>query len=217
MRGSRVPLTRILRRAHARWRNESTRSATAVAASRTTRAEAAVAASQIAGANVTCATRRERRRAQQHVPAVQWLDMSCCSLGRRRWLRLRLWDSGSRLRRQWLRSLRLPRCRMQMLHRHRLRGCGAIDADCAAGEGCADSLCAAKGCEVCHGPGSLLATCLNWTCAIAAYGDGKICDCGCGAPDPDCSGYGCSEPGCRDAMCSPNGCHDPFGRSVRCP
>jgi hypothetical protein len=96
-------------------------------------------------------------------------------------------------------------------------GCGAIDPDCAAGEGCADSLCAAKGCEVCHGPGAILATCYSWTCPTAAYNDGKICDCGCGAPDPDCSGYGCSEPGCKDAMCSSEGCHDPFGRSVKCP
>jgi hypothetical protein len=96
-------------------------------------------------------------------------------------------------------------------------GCGALDPDCADGEGCAASLCAAKGCEVCHGPGTLLAKCLNWTCPKAAYGDGTVCDCGCGAPDPDCSGFGCSEPGCRGEMCSPNGCHDQFGRVVRCP
>jgi hypothetical protein len=96
-------------------------------------------------------------------------------------------------------------------------GCGAIDPDCADGEGCAASLCPGKGCEVCHGPGTLLATCVQWTCPKAAYGDGMICDCGCGAPDPDCSGFGCTEPGCREAMCSPTGCHDPFGRTVRCP
>ena len=96
-------------------------------------------------------------------------------------------------------------------------GCGALDPDCADGEGCANSQCNAKGCEVCHGPGTLLLMCLNWACPKAAYGDGHVCDCGCGAPDPDCSGYGCSEPGCRDAMCSRDGCHDPFGRSVPCP
>ena len=96
-------------------------------------------------------------------------------------------------------------------------GCGAIDPDCKADKGCAASLCAADGCEVCHGPGDLLATCYTWTCPASAYADGHVCDCGCGAPDPDCSGLGCSEPGCRDSMCSPEGCHDSFGRSVRCP
>jgi hypothetical protein len=97
-------------------------------------------------------------------------------------------------------------------------GCGAIDPDCAQDEGCSTPYCAAKGCEVCHGSGSQLATCYEWTCPAAAYGDGK-CDCGCGAPDPDCSGLGCSEPGCRGQAdaCKPDGCHDPFGRTVPCP
>jgi hypothetical protein len=96
-------------------------------------------------------------------------------------------------------------------------GCGAVDPDCGADMGCAAPQCAAKGCEVCHNGSNLLGTCYTWTCPTAAYGDGKVCDCGCGAPDPDCSGLGCIEPGCRDSMCSPDGCHDPFGRSVRCP
>jgi hypothetical protein len=94
-------------------------------------------------------------------------------------------------------------------------GCGAIDPDCASGEGCAESQCDAKGCKVCHGPVSLLDTCQEWKCPISAYRDGKTCDCGCGAPDPDCSLLGCIEPGCKDAMCST--CHDPFGRAVSCP
>jgi hypothetical protein len=96
-------------------------------------------------------------------------------------------------------------------------GCGAIDPDCGDGEGCAASDCSAKGCEVCHGASLLLATCYTWTCPVAAYDDGAICDCGCGAEDPDCSNLGCSEPGCSAAMCSENGCHDPFGRTVACP
>jgi hypothetical protein len=97
-------------------------------------------------------------------------------------------------------------------------GCGAIDPDCGEDEGCSDPYCAAKGCEVCHGSGTQLATCYTWTCAAEAYGDGK-CDCGCGAPDPDCSGFGCTEPGCRGQtdVCKPDGCHDPFGRQVVCP
>ena len=97
-------------------------------------------------------------------------------------------------------------------------GCGAIDPDCAADEGCTTPYCAAKGCEICHGSGTKLTTCYEWTCAKEAYGDGK-CDCGCGAQDPDCSGLGCAEPGCSgsNAVCEPDGCHDPFGRVVACP
>jgi len=96
-------------------------------------------------------------------------------------------------------------------------GCGAIDPDCGANEGCADADCAADGCEVCHGSGTQLNTCYSWTCAPEAYNDGDKCDCGCGAPDPDCSDLGCSEPGCRAEACKPDGCHDPFGRQVVCP
>jgi hypothetical protein len=97
-------------------------------------------------------------------------------------------------------------------------GCGAIDLDCSADQGCSDPYCAAQGCEVCHGSGSLLTTCYTWTCKQEAFGDGK-CDCGCGAPDPDCNGQGCAEPGCRgeNDVCKPDGCHDPFGRVVPCP
>lgn len=106
-------------------------------------------------------------------------------------------------------------------------GCEAIDPDCGKDEGCAAPFCAGTGCEVCHGSGSRLATCYTWTCPKESYGDGK-CDCGCGAPDPDCKGVGCTEPGCRgdklvtdagviDDVCRPDGCHDPFGRNVACP
>jgi hypothetical protein len=96
-------------------------------------------------------------------------------------------------------------------------GCGARDPDCGPELGCATPLCAAEGCDVCHGSGDNLNACLNWTCPKSAYADGARCDCGCGAPDPDCSLLGCSEPGCSDPACSPDGCHDPFGRTVACP
>lgn len=95
-------------------------------------------------------------------------------------------------------------------------GCGATDPDCGPNLGCAGAQCAAEGCEVCHAGGSL-DRCLKWTCPKAAYGDGSRCDCGCGAPDPDCSLLGCTEPGCSDPACSEDGCHDPFGRTVTCP
>ncbi|HKP59925.1 MAG TPA: hypothetical protein VJV78_24540 [Polyangiales bacterium] len=95
-------------------------------------------------------------------------------------------------------------------------GCGAIDPDCGD-KGCAAPSCAAEGCEVCHGSGDNLTACLTWHCAKEAYADGARCDCGCGAPDPDCSLLGCIEPGCGDPACSDDGCHDPFGRVVACP
>jgi hypothetical protein len=94
-------------------------------------------------------------------------------------------------------------------------GCGAIDPDCGAGEGCKDVLCAAEGCDVCHVGSTRLGTCATWTCAKEAYGDGK-CDCGCGAPDSDCPFAGCTEPGCYAEACQPDGCHDPFGRQITC-
>jgi hypothetical protein len=96
-------------------------------------------------------------------------------------------------------------------------GCGAPDPDCGANLGCAAPFCTAEGCEVCHGSGDNLNACLTWTCPKSAYADGARCDCGCGAPDPDCSLLGCTEPGCSDPSCSPDGCHDPFGRTVTCP
>ncbi len=96
-------------------------------------------------------------------------------------------------------------------------GCGARDPDCAPDRGCALPFCAAEGCDVCHGSGENLIACATWTCPAEAYADGARCDCGCGAPDPDCSMLGCVEPGCSDPACSPDGCHDPFGRTVACP
>ena len=56
----------------------------------------------------------------------------------------------------------------------------------------------------------------------AAYDDGSVCDCGCGAFDPDCpTGEGCKEPGCsnRDSggLETCDVCHDPDGRTVACP
>ncbi|HKU36869.1 MAG TPA: hypothetical protein VJR89_01945 [Polyangiales bacterium] len=95
-------------------------------------------------------------------------------------------------------------------------GCGAKDPDCGD-QGCTGAFCAAQGCEVCHGSGENLTACLTWHCSAEAYADGSRCDCGCGAPDPDCSMLGCIEPGCWDEACSTDGCHDPFGRTVACP
>jgi hypothetical protein len=75
-------------------------------------------------------------------------------------------------------------------------GCGIRDIDCKQG--------GVDECEVCNGPGSCSgAACpgrikaednrhcdprpLTWHCSERSYGDEESCDCGCGAPDPDCA------------------------------
>jgi hypothetical protein len=76
-------------------------------------------------------------------------------------------------------------------------GCGARDADCKKTD--------IDHCERCNASGSCAGTnaecpgridamdttkCikppLGWSCSNVLYSDGKICNCGCGAPDPDC-------------------------------
>jgi hypothetical protein len=93
-------------------------------------------------------------------------------------------------------------------------GCGVADPDCGDDEGCTEKGCSAPGCEVCH-DGYLLTQCLLWFCDEDRFGDDE-CDCGCGAPDPDCEdGGGCTQVGCVDDACDV--CHDPFGRPTPCP
>jgi hypothetical protein len=93
-------------------------------------------------------------------------------------------------------------------------GCGYADPDCADDEGCVGNACHADGCEVCHDFSAQIA-CLDWTCLPENYGTDDGCNCGCGAPDPDCEGNGCAAPGCSAEVCDT--CHDPFGRAVGCP
>ena len=81
-------------------------------------------------------------------------------------------------------------------------GCGASDPDCAQtdlaikgckpAEGCKAGLCVA-------GPAP------GWICPIGTYGDGKVCDCGCGAIDPDCSKGDLPVPNCPSNVCAPDG------------
>lgn len=75
-------------------------------------------------------------------------------------------------------------------------GCGIPDPDCATAQ--------VGACDFCDDEGSCgLADCSNitltdnakctsasqgWTCDLAGYGDGSICDCGCGIVDYDCLG-----------------------------
>ena len=92
-------------------------------------------------------------------------------------------------------------------------GAGTRDPDCGKNQGCSASGCNAPGCDVCQAS-NLPAACLDWTCDPKKFGSDDGCDCGCGAPDPDCDGNGCQEPGCKAACTT---CHDPYGRAVKCP
>jgi hypothetical protein len=74
-------------------------------------------------------------------------------------------------------------------------GCGVPDKDCAGQELAQCESCNGFGsCNLAECPGRIdpadVATCLpppdEWTCTAAAYGDGKVCDCGCGIRDSDC-------------------------------
>ncbi|MEM6291264.1 MAG: hypothetical protein AAGA54_08360 [Myxococcota bacterium] len=111
-------------------------------------------------------------------------------------------------------------------------GCGVVDPDCA------DETAAS--CESCNGEGSCDAegmdcsiidaddnavcdlTLLGWNCNPAFYDADDGCDCGCGAPDPDCGGdmtlaicEFCDNLGsCSDQECDGNTQLDPADNSV---
>lgn len=72
-------------------------------------------------------------------------------------------------------------------------GCGVLDRDCDSASRDECVVCS-HGCsnESCPGPidadDNTICTGVPyaWTCAERFYGDGRLCHCGCGAPDPDC-------------------------------
>jgi hypothetical protein len=76
-------------------------------------------------------------------------------------------------------------------------GCGYLDPDCSGNDLGACEVCNAEGsCDGQACPGTIDPTrveyCTHpappaeWTCDDAQYADGLNCECGCGAPDPDC-------------------------------
>jgi hypothetical protein len=89
-------------------------------------------------------------------------------------------------------------------------GCGAIDPACNGG--CAEPGCHAQGCDLCTGEDGQPIEC-RWTCAAERMADG-VCDCGCGALDPDCADPGCEKPGCWAAGCKR--CFDSSGAQSMC-
>lgn len=92
-------------------------------------------------------------------------------------------------------------------------GCGILDPDCPSKQTAVCSICPAEGCAA--GKCSHLSADDNTTCSIVApstwkcdrayYGD-LTCDCGCGAPDPDCKSAKasdcsiCDDPGSCSAV-----------------
>lgn len=82
-------------------------------------------------------------------------------------------------------------------------GCGVVDEDCADAShaSCAFNACSEGVVDVVD-PTSCVASEADsaWTCGFQAYGDGDVCDCGCGVVDPDCpnaAATSCAASGCR--------------------
>jgi hypothetical protein len=97
-------------------------------------------------------------------------------------------------------------------------GCGSPDPDCGGG-GCTDPGCSDPACDYCYDASGDIISCAGgggggWTCDPSYYDAFDGCDCGCGIPDPDCFGGGCSEPGCTDFSC--DYCYDASGLNISC-
>ncbi len=84
--------------------------------------------------------------------------------------------------------------------------CGTVCAPQCDGNNCGDDGCGGTcgtcaGGASCTGDGKCVAP--DWTCLDFYYADGSVCDCSCGAPDPDCAKValtaGCPSGGSCDA------------------
>jgi hypothetical protein len=94
-------------------------------------------------------------------------------------------------------------------------GCGFPDPDCTSNE--------LSACDACNGEGSCsgqpcpglidpeaIHACVQpyppseWRCGPDQYGSGQSCDCGCGAPDPDCRSSDAGS--CDSCACNSNRC-----------
>jgi hypothetical protein len=85
-------------------------------------------------------------------------------------------------------------------------GCFATDGDCSQSSCSTLTGCDTTYCAACFTPTGAWTPCAvpnpsAWTCGDAALVNNQ-CDCGCGIPDPECNGQGCTEPGCRVPKCS---------------
>jgi hypothetical protein len=93
-------------------------------------------------------------------------------------------------------------------------GCREDDIDCAAVSDCIAPGCSASGCGRCHDATGLVVACEDFACSEGLQGGGDDCNCGCGAPDPDCGVDGCAVPGCRANACET--CRGTNGAPMSC-
>jgi len=93
-------------------------------------------------------------------------------------------------------------------------GCGAGDSACDSA-GCGVPGCSLPSCGACFATDGTSRDCGApgaWLCERERRGDG-VCDCGCGAIDPDCpANGGCYQPGCNVRGCEQ--CHGPKGSAA---
>lgn len=77
------------------------------------------------------------------------------------------------------------------------------DAGARARDATVADACVGPECDVCHGEAGAMMSCqAHWMCTFEREGGADGCNCGCGAPDPDCAAEaGCSEPGCKAQGC----------------
>jgi hypothetical protein len=114
-------------------------------------------------------------------------------------------------------------------------GCGLVDADCASADDTACDYCppCGDGSETCTDVlvDNNNALCdltnvtnnvpVSWSCDISYYGDGSVCDCGCGEVDPDCDTMdpalcgSCANCGDSDEPCANSASID-FGDNTIC-
>jgi len=96
-------------------------------------------------------------------------------------------------------------------------GCGGPDPDCDGLDSCSEPGCGAKECHACWNgsEGSIICDWApeGWNCVGDAYED-RVCDCGCGIPDPDCNGAGCTDANCLDNSCGR--CNNAAGEVIPC-
>ena len=94
-------------------------------------------------------------------------------------------------------------------------GCGVIDPFCrdVQRESCTKAGCEIATCQFCNDSGGRAACGGQWrtdtdvSCHWQFYGEDGLCDCGCGAHDPDCKkGQDCTDKGCNAPDCDV--CHD---------
>jgi hypothetical protein len=93
-------------------------------------------------------------------------------------------------------------------------GPSSVFSLCAPGTDCIDCGVRDSASEGLAGTGGGTSVPAEWTCSARYYGSADGCDCGCGAADPDCQGFGCTVASCSAPSC--RFCHAADGSSESC-